>query len=114
MGSGDKDGIPTAMLEGLASGLPVLTTDSGSILEVVTTEIEGIVVPQRDSNAFAKALQRLIDDPALERRMAKAARARFDREFDIRVTEVRLHERVAKLVAAKKRALKTQTTPPAR
>ncbi len=101
MGSGDKDGIPTAMLEGLASGLPVITTDSGSILEVVTTEVEGIVVPQRDSKAFGHALERLIKDPALERRMAKAARNRFDREFDIRVTEVRLHDRVRKLVAAK-------------
>lgn len=102
MGSGDKDGIPTAMLEGLASGLPVITTDSGSILEVVTTEVEGIVVPQRDSKAFAAALERLIKDPALERRMAKAARARFDKDFDIRVTEQRLHERVARLVAPKK------------
>lgn len=104
MGSGDKDGIPTAMLEGLASGLPVITTDSGSILEVVTTEVEGIVVPQRDSKAFAAALERLIKDPALERRMAKAARARFDKDFDIRVTERRLHERVSKLVAPKKAA----------
>lgn len=103
MGSGDKDGIPTAMLEGLASGLPVVTTDSGSILEVVTTEVEGIVVPQRDSAAFAAALERLIADPALERRMAKAARDRFDREFDIRVTEVRLHERVAGLVRKRQR-----------
>lgn len=98
MGSGDKDGIPTAMLEGLASGLPVVTTDSGSILEVVTHEVEGIVVPQRDSEAFARALERLVREPATERRMAKAARERFDREFDIRVTEVRLHERVAKAI----------------
>lgn len=103
MGSGDKDGIPTAMLEGLASGLPVVTTDSGSILEVVTTEVEGMVVPQRDSAAFAAALERLIAEPALERRMAKAARDRFDREFDIRVTEVRLHERVAGLVKKRQR-----------
>ena len=103
MGSGDKDGIPTAMLEGLASGLPVVTTDSGSILEVVTTEIEGLVVPQRDSAAFAAALERLIADPVLERRMAKAARHRFDREFDIRVTEVRLHERVAGLIKKRQR-----------
>lgn len=99
MSSGDKDGIPTAMLEGLASGLPVVTTDSGSILEVVTNDVEGIVVPQRDSQAFAAALGRLVAEPGLERRMAIAARARFDREFDIRVTERRLHERVAKLVA---------------
>lgn len=98
MGSGDKDGIPTAMLEGLASGLPVVTTDSGSILEVVTHEVEGIVVPQRDSEAFARALERLVREPATERRMAKAARERFDREFDIRVTEVRLHERVARAI----------------
>lgn len=100
LGSGDKDGIPTAMLEGLASGLPVVTTNSGSILEVVTHEVEGLVVPQRDSAGFAAALGRLIEDPALERRMARAARARFDREFDIRVTERRLHERVAGLIAA--------------
>lgn len=100
LGSGDKDGIPTAMLEGLASGLPVVTTDSGSILEVVTHEAEGLVVAQRDSAAFAAALGRLIEDPELERRMARAARARFDREFDIRVTEQRLHARVAALIAA--------------
>ena len=99
LGSGDKDGIPTAMLEGLASGLPVVTTDSGSILEVVDNGVEGIVVNQRDSKAFAEALHKLVRDPELERRMSKAARARFDKEFDIRVTEKRLHERVAALVA---------------
>ena len=102
LNSGDKDGIPTAMLEGLASGLPVVTTDSGSILEVVTDGVEGLVVPQRDSVAFAAALRRLIQDPQLEQRVARAARARFDRDFDIRVTEKRLHERVAGLVATRK------------
>ena len=96
--NGDKDGIPTAMLEGLASSLPVVTTDSGSILEVVTNGVEGLIVPQRDSKALADAFERLIREPALERRLAKAARARFDREFDIQVTEKRLHERVARLV----------------
>jgi colanic acid/amylovoran biosynthesis glycosyltransferase len=99
--NGDKDGIPTAMLEGLASGLPVVTTDSGSILEVVTDDVEGLVVKQRDSAGLAAALERLIQDPALEQRLAKAARARFDREFDIRVTEQRLHDRIAGLLRAK-------------
>ncbi len=110
MGSGDKDGIPTAMLEGLASGLPVVTTDSGSILEVVTHEVEGIVVPQRDSEAFARALERLVREPATERRMAKAARERFDREFDIRVTEVRLHERVARAIQKRSKGKATKTS----
>ncbi len=102
--NGDKDGIPTAMLEGLASCMPVVTTDSGSILEVITNEVEGLLVPQRDSHAFANAIARLIHDPALEQRMGKAGRVRFERDFDMRVTERRLHERVAALLAAKKRA----------
>ncbi|MCK5944478.1 MAG: glycosyltransferase [Planctomycetes bacterium] len=93
--SGDKDGIPTAMLEALASGLPVVTTDSGSILEVVQDGVQALVTPQRDSAAYAEALDKLITDPAFERKLAEAARKRFDQEFDIKVTERRLHERVA-------------------
>lgn len=93
--SGDKDGIPTAMLEALASGLPIVTTDSGSILEVVQDGVQALVTPQRDSDAYAEALDRLITEPELERKLATNARRRFDEEFDIKVTERKLHERVA-------------------
>ncbi|MEC8251585.1 MAG: glycosyltransferase, partial [Planctomycetota bacterium] len=92
--SGDKDGIPTAMLEALASSLPIITTNSGSITEVVDDGAEGLVVAQRDSAAYADALAKVIEDPQLELQMAAAARARFDRDFDIKVTEKRLHERI--------------------
>jgi len=102
--SGDKDGIPTAMLEAMASSLPIVTTDSGSILEVVDDGVEGLVVPQRDSGAYAAALEKLIVDPELEQRMARAARARFDRDFDIKVTEKRLHERITGFLDEKARA----------
>ena len=99
--SGDKDGIPTAMLEALASSLPIITTDSGSIVEVVDDGVEGIVVAQRDSMAYAEALAKVIADPKLEQQMAAAARARFDRDFDIQVTEKRLHERIHGFLEAK-------------
>lgn len=99
--SGDKDGIPTAMLEALASSLPILTTNSGSITEVVDDGVEGLVVAQRDSMAYAAALEKVITDPQLEQQMAKAARARFDRDFDIQVTEKRLHERIHGFLNAK-------------
>lgn len=102
--SGDKDGIPTAMLEALASSLPVITTNSGSIVEVIDDGVEGIVVGQRDSAAFADALEKVITDPSLEQRMAKDARARFDRDFDCNVTEQRLHERIAGFLAEKAKA----------
>ena len=102
--SGDKDGIPTAMLEALASSLPIITTNSGSITEVVDDGVEGFVVAQRDSAAFADALEKVITDAELERRLAVAARARFDRDFDIKVTERRLHERVQGFLAQKSRS----------
>lgn len=99
--SGDKDGIPTAMLEALASSLPVITTNSGSIVEVIDDGVEGIVVGQRDSLGFANALEKVLTDSDLELKMAKNARARFDKDFDIKVTEKRLHERIAGFLAAK-------------
>jgi colanic acid/amylovoran biosynthesis glycosyltransferase len=98
LSSGDKDGIPTAMLEAMAAGLPIVTTDSGSILEVVKHGNEALVVPQRDSAAFAAALEQLIMQPSLERKLGKAARARFDREFDASVTERVLHQRISELL----------------
>ena len=56
------------------------------------------------SVASAAALEKLITDPALEQRMAKAARARFDRDFDIKVTEKRLHQRITGFLAGKAKA----------
>ncbi|MGK0263492.1 MAG: colanic acid/amylovoran biosynthesis glycosyltransferase, partial [Planctomycetota bacterium] len=99
--SGDKDGIPTAMLEALASSLPVITTNSGSIVEVIDDNVEGLIVAQHDSMAFADALETVLKDNNVEQRMAKAARARFDKDFDIKVTEKRLHERIAGFLKAK-------------
>jgi len=100
--SGDKDGIPTAMLEALASSLPVITTNSGSIVEVIDDGVEGFVVGQHDSMAFANALEKVITDNDVEQRMAKDARARFIKDFDIKVTEKRLHERIDGFLKAKR------------
>lgn len=99
--NGDKDGIPTAMLEAMASNLPVITTDSGSIQEVVTNDVEGLIVPQRQSTALADAMQRVLSDAALGQRLAQAARARFEKQFDIRVTEQLLHDRIATVINKK-------------
>ena len=51
--SGDKDGIPTAVLEAMSTGLPIVATDAGSIVEAVTDGIEGLSVPQRDPARLA-------------------------------------------------------------
>jgi glycosyltransferase involved in cell wall biosynthesis len=96
--SGDKDGIPTALLEAMATGLPSVTTDAGSILEVIDNGIEGLIVPQGDAARLAAALRQLMDDPALSAAMGHQARRRFEREFDCRVTETILHDRIREVL----------------
>ncbi len=98
--SGDKDGIPTALLEAMASGLPIVATDAGSIREAIEDGREGLLVSQRDPVRLADAIERLIGDPDLASRLGHAAAERFAREFDVRVTEPRLHERIRAAIAA--------------
>ncbi len=99
--SGDKDGIPTAILEAMSCGLPILATDAGSIPEIIDDGVEGRILPQRSPEALEAAMTKLVDDPSLVTSLSHAARARFDRQFDFRVTEKLLHERVKKAIAAR-------------
>lgn len=97
--SGDKDGIPTALLEAMATGIAVVTTDSGSMLEVVASGVDGLVVPQRDAVALADAVEQLMLDPERRKRLGSAAAAKVKREFDVRVCEARLHDRIEAVLA---------------
>ena len=95
---GDKDGIPTAVLEAMSSGLAIVATDAGSITEVIDDGVEGRVVAQRDPGAMAAALAELLAEPGLAGRMGRHAHERFERDFDVSVTEGSLHERLARLL----------------
>lgn len=93
--SGDKDGMPTSVIEAMAAGLPVVATRSGSLPEVVRDDETGLLVPPGDAGALAAALERLLDDASLRGRLGQAAAARFDREFDHRVVDRAWHDRLA-------------------
>lgn len=69
------EGVPVAILEAMAWGIPIVATRVGGIPEVVGDE-EGILVPAGDINALAAALNRLLANPAMCAAMGKAARAR--------------------------------------
>lgn len=98
--SGDKDGIPTALLEAMSTGLPVVATDAGSMGEVVEPGEHGMLVAQRDAQALADAIAMLIGDETLRGRMGRAGARRVRSSFDVRVCESRLHERVASVIGA--------------
>jgi colanic acid/amylovoran biosynthesis glycosyltransferase len=80
---GNRDGLPTVLLEAMAAGAPAVSTDVTGIPEVVRDERTGLLVPQHDPIALAGALERLLTDPALATRLSMAARALVERSFDI-------------------------------
>jgi glycosyltransferase involved in cell wall biosynthesis len=92
--NGDKDGIPTALLEAMAAGCAVVTTDAGSILEVIDNGVEGIIVPQCDSMAIAESISQLAKDNSLLNRLSRAAILRVRKQFDVSHCEEIFHQRV--------------------
>jgi glycosyltransferase involved in cell wall biosynthesis len=76
------EGLPLALLEAMALGLPVVVTDVGGISECVTHEVEGLVVPPDRPDRLADALAALITDPVRRREMGLASRERA-KDFDI-------------------------------
>jgi glycosyltransferase involved in cell wall biosynthesis len=83
----------------MAAGTPVVSTRVSGIPELVDDGREGLLVPERDPPALAAALARLIDDPDLGDRMAVAARAKVEREFDATVEARKLLELLARVRA---------------
>jgi glycosyltransferase involved in cell wall biosynthesis len=76
-----REGLPRSLLEAMAAGLPIVSTDVPGCREAVQNGENGLLVPARDSAALAAALRALIDDPALRKRFGAAGRARAEREF---------------------------------
>lgn len=69
-----SEAFPNAVLEAMASGLPVVASAVGGILEVVEDARTGLLVPPGDSPALADALVRLLQDDGLATRLAEAGR----------------------------------------
>ena len=81
---GNRDGLPTVLLEAMALGTPCVATPVTGIPEIIEHEVTGLLVPERDPRALADALNRLLDDPVLRSGLAKAARDLVETEFDAR------------------------------
>lgn len=76
-----REGLPKCLLEAAACGLPIVTTDSPGCREVIVDGIEGLLVPPREVEALADALERLIRHPELRKQMGAKARERAIRIF---------------------------------
>lgn len=70
-----SEGLPNAVLEAMAAGLPVIATAVGGVPDVVVDGVTGILVPPHSPPALAEAIARLAADPALRARLGAAGRA---------------------------------------
>lgn len=80
--AGDRDGIPTVILEALLHGLPVIATAVGGIGEAIRDGETGCLVPPADPATLAAAVRRFAADPAAARAMAVRGREWVRQEFD--------------------------------
>lgn len=80
---GDQEGTPTVLMEALAQGLPVLSTQHSGIPELVQDGESGFLVPERDVDALAERLEYLITHPEIWPEMGRAGRDYVERYHDI-------------------------------
>lgn len=90
--SGDSEGLGLVLLEAAASGLPVVGTLHGGIPEAVRDGVSGHLVPERSVDGLADALDALLADPSLRRRMGDAGRTLVSERFDNRVQSAKLEQ----------------------
>lgn len=77
------EGISNVLLEGAASGRPIITTDRSGCREVVEDSINGFMIPQKDSEKLVETIEKFMKLSNDEQRaMGLAARAKVEREFD--------------------------------
>ncbi|NIA15437.1 MAG: glycosyltransferase [Nitrospiraceae bacterium] len=81
--SGDRDGIPVALMEAMALGVPVISTGVSGIPELIQPYRNGLLAAPGDAESLAEQLAALMDDAELAVRLSEAARRTIETEFEV-------------------------------
>jgi colanic acid/amylovoran biosynthesis glycosyltransferase len=87
---GAMDNLPTVIMEAMAAGLPVISTNVAAVSEMIADGETGFIVPESDSGALAQKMACLLDDPSLARAMGAKGRERCRELFDLEKTSAAL------------------------
>lgn len=96
--SSDEEGLGMVLLEAMASGLPIVSTDCGGPATAVRQNVTGLLTPVGDAEALANAMHQLLQDPARRRAMGQAARNRVEQNFSFEVAGKVYLDRYAELL----------------
>lgn len=87
---GDQEGIPVALIEAMATGLPVVSTFHSGIPELVENEISGYLVPERDVDSLAERIGQLVQNPKMRIGMGRSGHLHVLDHYDIEKLNDRL------------------------
>ena len=93
--NGDLDGIPVAVMEAMAAGVPVVSTRVSGIPELIEDGVSGLLAEPADADSLAGALERVLRDGDLAHALAGAGRRRVSELHDLDRTSARLAELLA-------------------
>ena len=88
--NGQMEGVPVALMEALACGIPTVATRLSGIPELVVDDRTGLLAAPGDSAALAEAIARTLADPVAARRRSTAGRTLVEEEFDLRRSGARM------------------------
>jgi len=80
---GEKEGIPVALMEAMAYGIPVISTETGGVPELLSGA--GIIVPPKSPQALAEAIIELMKTEKFRRQLARLGRARVEMSFSLKL-----------------------------
>jgi glycosyltransferase involved in cell wall biosynthesis len=100
--SSDFDNSPTVLLEAMACGLPIVTTDVGGVREFVTDRLGGVVVPPNDSAPLAAGIEKYLCAPEAARAAGSHNRSKATTEFSWRASTLRLLDVYHQVIAARR------------
>jgi len=95
------EGLPNAVMEAMAGGLPCVCTDVGGCGELVEEGVTGFLVPSGDAGRFMQRVRQLADDARLRAAMGSAGRARILRDFSVEKLVSRTEGVLRSLLAAR-------------
>lgn len=101
---GNVDALPTALLEGMASGVPLVSTKLSGIPEIIVDGENGLLVEPGDAAALADALGAILSDPVRAASMGEAGRRRAEALFDLRRNVAVLRDMFHRTMPAEERS----------
>lgn len=99
LGDGLHEGIPVTLVEAMSHGIPVISTTTGGIPELLR-DGAGILVPQQDPAALADAIERILGDVDLRKQLSDTGRRRVEEDYNVQKVVARLMKFIHEAIPA--------------